>query len=57
MEHIEDILQAQMNLLFDAVCEHYELESGDLSPLLQQRLDDCAEELQKILVQFVKRNQ
>jgi len=57
MEHIEDILQAQMDLLFDAVCEHYELESGDLSPPLQQRLDDCAEELNEILVQFVKLNQ
>ena len=57
MEHIEDILQAQMVLLFDAVCDHYELESGDLSTQLQQRLDDCAEELNKILVQFVKLNQ
>ena len=57
MEHIENILQAQIDLLFDAVADHYELESGDLSPRLQQRLDNCAEELQKILVQFVKRNQ
>ena len=56
-ETIENILQAQMELLFDAVCEHYKLESGDLSPLLQQRLDNCAEELNKILVQFVKLNQ
>ena len=57
MEHIENILQAQIDLLFDAVADHYELESGDLSPRLQQRLDNCAEELNKILVQFVKRNQ
>ena len=57
MKTIEDILQAQIDLLFDAICGHYELESGDISPQLQQRLDNCAEELNKILVQFVKFNQ
>ena len=57
MEHIEDILQAHMDLLFDAVVDHYEIESGDLTPGLQERLDDCAEQLNEILVQFVKLNQ
>ncbi len=57
MEHIENILQAQIDLLFDAVADHYELQSGDLSPRLQQRLDNCAEELNEIRVRFVKLNQ
>ena len=54
---IEDIMQVQMDLLFDSVEEHYELESGDLSPYLQQRLDIVSDELFKIVLEFVRVNQ
>ena len=50
-------MQVQMDLLFDSVEEHYELESGDLSPYLQQRLDIVSDELFKIVLEFVRVNQ
>ena len=45
--------QVQMGLFFDSVCEKFNLESGDISPELQDRLDKCGEELLDILEKFV----
>jgi hypothetical protein len=55
-ENIEGILQSQIDLLFDSVCEEFDLESGDISPELQIRLDKCGEELLDILEKFVAQN-
>jgi hypothetical protein len=55
-ENIEGILQSQIDLLFDSVCEEADLQQGDISPELQDRLDKCAEELLGILEKFVKEN-
>lgn len=55
-ENIYGILESQIDLLFDSVCEDSELESGDLSPELQDRLDKCFEELLDILEKFVELN-
>ena len=46
-------VQVQMDLFFDSVCEEFNLESGDISPELQDRLDKCGEELLDILEKFV----
>jgi len=56
IEGMDDIIQVQMDLLFDSVVEHYELESGDISPYLQQRLDIVSYELFKIMLEFVRVN-
>jgi len=54
---MDDIIQVQMDLLFDSVVELYELESGDISPYLQARLDLWSDELFKIMLEFVRLNQ
>jgi hypothetical protein len=46
-------VQVQMDLFFDLVCEKFNLESGDISPELQDRLDNCGEELLDILEEFM----
>jgi hypothetical protein len=55
-ENIYGILESQIDLLFDSVCEEFDLESGDTSPELQNRLDKCCEELLDILEKFVELN-
>jgi len=55
-ENIEGILESQIDLLFYSVCEDSDLESGDISPQLQDRLDKCTEELLDILEKFVAQN-
>ena len=55
-ENIYGILASQIDLLFDSVCEEFDLESGDISPELQDRLDKCGEELLDILEKFVAEN-
>jgi hypothetical protein len=54
--NIYGILTSQIDLLFDSVCEEFNLESGDISPELQDRLDKCGEELLDILEKFVAQN-
>lgn len=54
--NIYGILTSQIDLLFDSVCEEFNLESGDISPELQDRLDKCGEELLDILEKFVEQN-
>ena len=54
--NIYGILTSQIDLLFDSVCEEFDLESGDISPELQDRLDKCSEELLDILEKFVAQN-
>ena len=54
--NIYGILTSQIDLLFDSVCEEFDLESGDISPELQDRLDKCGEELLDILEKFVELN-
>ena len=46
-------VQVQMDLFFNLVCEKFNLESGDISPELQDRLDNCGEELLDILEEFM----
>ena len=46
-------VQVQMDLFFNLVCEKFNLESGDISPELQDRLDNCGEELLYILEEFM----
>ncbi len=55
-ENIYGILAPQIDLLFDSVCDEFNLESGDVSPELQIRLDKCADELLDILEKFVAQN-
>ena len=54
--NIYGILTSQIDSLFDSVCEEFNLESGDISPELQDRLDKCGEELLDILEKFVAQN-
>jgi hypothetical protein len=55
-ENIYGILASQIDLLFDSVCEEFDLELGDISHQLQDRLDKCGDELLDILEKFVKEN-
>jgi hypothetical protein len=55
-ENIYGIVESQIELLFDSVCEEFNLESGDISPELQVRLDKCVEELEAIVKGFIKLN-
>ena len=55
-ENIYGILTSQIDSLFDSVCEEFNLESGDISTELQDRLDKCGEELLNILEKFVEQN-
>ena len=56
-EDIEGIVEAQIDLLFCAVADHYELESGDFSIHETLELDDVQKRLEDILTQYVKGNQ
>jgi hypothetical protein len=55
-ENIYGIVESQIELLFDSVCEEFNLESGDISPELQVRLDKCVEELEAIVEGFINLN-
>jgi translation initiation factor 2 alpha subunit (eIF-2alpha) len=46
-------VQVQMDLFFNLVCEKFNLESSDIPPELQDRLDNCGEELLDILEEFM----
>ena len=46
-------VQVQMDLFFNLVCEKFNLESGEISPKLQDRLDNCGEEFLDILEDFM----
>ena len=56
-EDIEGIVEAQIDLLFCAVADHYELESGDFSFHSYLELDDVQKRLEDILINYVKGNQ
>ena len=55
-ENIYGIVESQIELLFDSVCEEFNLESCDISPELLVRLDKCVEELQSIIEKFINLN-
>ena len=55
-KNIYGIVESQIELLFDSVCEEFNLESGDISPELLVRLDKCVEELQSIIEKFINLN-
>lgn len=55
-ENIYGIVESQIELLFDSVCEEFNLESGDITPEVQVRLDKCVEELESIIEKFIKLN-
>jgi hypothetical protein len=55
-ENIYGIVESQIELLFESVCEEFNLESGDISPELQVRLDKCVEELESIVEGFINLN-
>lgn len=55
-ENIYGIVESQIELLFDSVCEEFNLESGDITPELQVRLGKCVEELEAIVEGFVNLN-
>ena len=55
-ENIYGIVESQVELLFDSVCDEFNLESGDISPELQVRLDKCVEELEAIIEGFINLN-
>lgn len=55
-ENIYGIIESQVELLFDSVCDEFNLESGDISPELQVRLDKCVEELEAIVEGFINLN-
>ena len=38
------------------LCEDYNLPYGDISPKQQSRVDDAVEEINKVLIEFVKQN-
>ena len=38
------------------LCEDYNLPYGDISPQQQSRVDDAVEEINKVLIEFVKQN-
>ena len=38
------------------LCEDYNINSGDISPCQQSRVDDAVEEIHKVLIEFVKQN-
>ena len=42
-KNIYGIVESQIELLFDSVCEEFSLESGDISPELLVRLDNSRE--------------
>ena len=56
-EDIEGIVEAQIDLLFCAIADHYELESGDFSIHETLELDDVQKRLEDILINYVKGNQ
>ena len=56
-EDIEGIVEAQIDLLFESVADHYELESGDISLHDTLILEDVQRRLEDLLTQYVKGNQ
>lgn len=56
-EDIEGLIESQIDLLFCAVADHYELESGDFSIHETLELDDVQKRLEDILINYVKGNQ
>lgn len=54
---IEGIIEAQIDLLFESVADHYELESGDISLHDTLILEDVQKRLEDILINYVKGNQ
>ena len=38
------------------LCEDYNIPYGDISPQQQSRIDDAVEEINKVLIEFVKQN-
>lgn len=55
-EKIYGLVESQIDLLFDSVCDEFNLESGDISPELQDKLDKCTDELQSIVEKFINLN-
>jgi|TARA_R110000803_G_scaffold43221_1_gene92410 hypothetical protein len=56
-EDIEGIIEAQIDLLFESVADHYELKSGDFSIFDMKKLYDVERRLEGILTEYVKGNQ
>ena len=56
-EDIEGLIESQIDLLFSAVADHYELESGDFSIHEMNKLYDVERRLEGILTEYVKGNQ
>jgi hypothetical protein len=55
-EYIEGIIEEQIDLLFESVADHYELESGDFSIFEMNKLYDVERRLEGILTEYVKGN-
>ena len=45
-----------IHIFWDGLCEDYNLSCGDISPHQQSRVDDAVEEINKVLIEFVKQN-
>ena len=56
-EDIEGIIEAQIDLIFESVADHFELKSGDFSLEETLKLEDVQKRLEGILTEYVKGNQ
>lgn len=45
-----------IDISWHTLCEDYNLSSGDISPYQQSRVDNAVEEINKVLIEFVKQN-
>jgi|TARA_R110001606_G_scaffold353138_1_gene503621 hypothetical protein len=55
MERIENLTK-YIDISWYMLCEDYNINSGDISPCQQSRVDDAIEEIHKVLIEFVDQN-
>lgn len=55
-ETIEAITDLQIDMLYDSLAEHFELDSGDVSPTHVSNVDELKEKLAELMNEYVRDN-
>ncbi len=55
-KEISEHVEIQVDLLFESVCEEFDLKYGDITPDQMGKLDQIQDNLTDLLVEFVTQN-
>jgi len=56
MNFKEEDLEEYIQISYEEICQDYDLQTGDISPCQQSRIDEAISEINKVLNEFINQN-